>query len=349
VGALAESVSVTAEAPLLQATQASLGAVVDNAKILNMPLNGRNPFDLVFLAPGALMYNRRELPGNNIPLTNLSINGGPAMSNEVLLDGIPDTSPQYNQYAIIPSIDSVQEFKVQTNNMSAEFGRTSGGVINVSMKSGTNQLHGTFYEFLRNNAFDANSWYNNATGRRIPPFRYNQFGATAGGPVRRDRTFFFGSYEGMRRSTAATLIFNTLTREQRDGDFRQTRAANAQTIQIYDPLTSRLLPNGGYSRDAFPNNTIPANRFNSVSRKLVTYFPQPNLPGHAVTGINNIISNASEHYTINQANARIDHAFTDANRLFGRISWNSSLVTPPTTPTRSAAARDPTAMARARN
>ncbi len=329
VGSVTESLSVIGEAPLLQASEASLGAVVDNTKIVNLPLNGRNPFDLVFLAPGALMYNRRDLPGNNIPLTNLSINGGPAMSNEVLLDGIPDTSPQYNQYAIIPSIDAVEEFKVQTNNMSAEFGRTSGGVINVSMKSGTNQLHGTAYEFLRNSALDASSWFSNATGRPKPPFRYNQFGATTGAPIRKDKTFFFGSYEGMRRRTGSTLLFSTLTAEQREGDFRQTRAQNGQVIQIFDPLTSRLLPNGGYQRDPFPSNSIPSNRVNPVSRKLLPYWPQPNLPGDRVTGINNVISNASEIYTIDQVTARIDHAFTAANRLFGRISWNSSLVTPP--------------------
>ena len=329
LGSLTESVSVTAESPFLQTAEASLGAVVDNAKIVNLPLNGRNPFDLVFLAPGALMYNRRDLPGNNIPLANLSINGGPSMGNEVLLDGIPDTSPQYNQFAIIPSIDSVQEFKVQTNNMSAEFGRTSGGVINVSMKSGTNQVHGTVYEFLRNNVLDSNNWFNNATGRTTPPFRYNQFGATVGGVLRKDKTFYFASYEGMRRHTGSTLLFSVPTPEQREGDFRQTRAQNGQLIQIFDPMTSRLLPSGAYQRDQFPGNVIPANRVNSISRNMLAYWPKSNLPGDSVTGINNFISNAGENYTIDQVNARIDHAFTDTNRLFGRISWNASVVTPP--------------------
>ncbi len=329
VGEMAEKVSVTADAPLLDADQSSLGAVVDNRKVTDLPLNGRNPFDLAFLTPGAVAYNRLPLPGNNIPLSNLSINGGPTMGNEILLDGIPDTSPQFNQFAIIPSIDAVQEFKVQTNNMSAEFGRTSGGVINVSMRGGTNQFHGSLYEFLRNSAFDANNFFNNSTGQNKPPFRFNQFGGTVGGPVRRDKTFFFFNYEGLRRRTGRTFFFSVPTNEQRTGDFSATRAATGQLIQIFDPSTTRLLASGAYSRDPFPGNVIPGNRINAVSRKILDYWVKPDLPGNAVTGINNFIQNQSETYGVDQVNTRIDHSFSERNRLFGRISWNSSLVTPP--------------------
>ena len=194
------------------------------------------------------------LPGNNIPLSNLSINGGPTMGNEILLDGIPDTSPQFNQFAVIPSIDAVQEFKVQTNNMSAEFGRTSGGVVNVSMRSGTNLLHGSLYEFLRNSVLDSNRWFNNATGQSKPPFRFNQFGGTVGGPIKKDKSFFFFNYEGLRRRTGRTFLFSVPTLDQRRGDFSTTRAATGQTIQVFDPETTRTVAGGAYQRDPFPGN-----------------------------------------------------------------------------------------------
>jgi hypothetical protein len=235
LGSVTEAVLVQASAPLLQTSDASLGAVVENKKIVDLPLNGRNPFGLIYLVPGAVQYQQQNLPGNNIPLSNFSINGGPAMFNEVLLDGIPNTSPQFNQYAVIPSIDAVQEFKVQTNNMSAEFGRTSGGVINVSMRSGTNAFHGVLYEFFRNNVLDANHWFNNANRTARAPFRFNQFGASVGGPIQKNKTFFFANYEGLRRRTGRTILFSVPTPEQRRGDFSQTFARDGRLIQIADP------------------------------------------------------------------------------------------------------------------
>lgn len=328
LGAVSESVSVTADVPLLQTGDSSLRAVVDNKKVIELPLNGRNPFDLIFLAPGTQAYRQPALPGNNIPLSNLSINGGPSMTNEVLLDGIPSTSPQYNQFTVIPSIDAVQEFEVKTNNMAAEFGRTGGGVVNVAMKSGTNGIHGTVYNFLRNDALDSNLWLNNRSGQPKPAFRFNQFGASVGGPIRKDRTFFFGNYEGIRRTTGRAFLFSVPTELQRAGDFSQTRAQNGQLINIYDPLA--VSPSGsGSVRALFPGNMIPANRVNTVSKNVLPYWAKPNLAGDPVTGINNFIANKPEKYMINQINARIDHTFSQSNRIFGRISWNESEVKPP--------------------
>ncbi|MCU0736296.1 MAG: carboxypeptidase-like regulatory domain-containing protein, partial [Methylotetracoccus sp.] len=290
LGAVSESVSVTADVPLLQTGESSLRAVVDNRKVVELPLNGRNPFDLIFLAPGTQAYRRTALPGNNIPLSNLSINGGPSMTNEVLLDGIPSTSPQYNQFTVIPSIDAVQEFEVKTNNMAAEFGRTGGGVVNVAMKSGSNEIHGTLYDFLRNDALDSNLWLNNRTGQPKPAFRFNQFGASVGGPIKKDRTFYFGNYEGLRRKTGRAFLFSVPTELQRAGDFSQTRAQNGQLINIYDPLA--VSPAGtGSVRALFPGNVIPANRFNTVSRNVLPFWTKPNLAGDPVTGINNFVSN----------------------------------------------------------
>jgi hypothetical protein len=329
LGTVTETVSVTADAPLLESSTGSLGAVIGNRQIIDLPLKGRNVFDLVFQVPGAQMYNRLPLPGNNIPLSDLAINGGPAWSTDALLDGIPNTSPEYNQWVILPSVDAVQEFKVETNNMSAEFGRTGGGVLNVSMRSGSNQIHGTLYDFLRNSAMDGNNWFNNATSQARPPFRYNMFGVSGGGPIRKDKTFFFANYEGLRQRTGRTFLFSVPTDDQRRGDFTGTLASNGQVIQMFDPVSTRQLPSGGYQRDPFSGNVIPPDRFNVVSKNILTYWPRSNLAGNPVTKNNNYISNESEAFGVDQVNARIDHAFSDMNRLFGRISWNSSLVTPP--------------------
>jgi hypothetical protein len=155
VGDVTDAVTVHADAPLLETTEGALGAVVDNAKVVNLPLNGRNPFDLVLLTPGTQAYSRGVLPGNNIPLANFSTNGGPPLSNDILLDGVPNTTIVQNQFVVIPSVDATQEFKVQSNSIKAEFGHTGGGVVNVSLKSGTNQFHGVLFDFLRNDKLQA--------------------------------------------------------------------------------------------------------------------------------------------------------------------------------------------------
>ena len=330
VGAVKESLVVTADAPLLQEAEASLGAVIENANILEMPLNGRNPFDLVFLAPGAVEYERLDLPGNTIALSNLSINGGPSMMSEVLLDGIPNTTPQHGQYAMTPSIDSVQEFKVQTNNMSAEFGRTGGGVINVTMKAGSNRFQGTLYEFLRNAALDANNWVNKRTGTAHPKFVYNQAGFNLGGPIKKDKAFFFANYEALRRRLGKPFLFSIPTPEQRQGDFTKTFTQRGEPVTIYDPMTTRPAPAGGGNvRDAFPGNIIPASRFDRVALNLTKFYPDPNLPGEPFTGLYNFISSKGEHYDVDQLHLRFDYNVSSRFQTFGRISWNSSEITPP--------------------
>lgn len=330
VGALKESISVTADAPLLQEGEASLGAVIENKNILEMPLNGRNPFDLVFLTPGAVAHERLDLPGNTIVMSNMSINGGPSMSNEVLLDGIPNTTPQHGQYAMTPSIDAVQEFKVQTNNMSAEFGRTGGGVINVSMKAGTNDFHVTAYEFFRNGALDANNWINKRTGTARPKFVYNQAGANFGGPVLKNKAFFFTNYEILRRRLGKPYLMSVATPEQREGDFTRTLTQRGDPVTIFDPMTTR--PSGVGSanvRSPFPGNVIPRNLFDPVSVNMLKYLPAPNLRGDTSTQLNNFISSTSEHYDVDQLHGRADYNFSNSFQAFGRFSWNSSEIAPP--------------------
>jgi hypothetical protein len=329
VGDMSDAITVHAEAPLLESTEGALGAVVDNTKVLNLPLNGRDPFDLVLLTPGTQAYSRGVLPGNNIPLSNFSTNGGPPLSNEILLDGVPDTTIVQNQFVIIPSVDATQEFKVQSNSIKAEFGHTGGGVVNVSLKSGTNQFHGVAFDFLRNDKLQADDWFNNRSGVPRSPFRFNQFGGTFGGPVVHDRTFFFVNYEGIRRIQGRTTILTIARDDMRGGDFSQVQDSSGRQVNIYSPLTTRANPDGTYVRDPFPGNRIPVNLMDPVALKMLTYWPHANIQGDPRTGANNFISTAGEQYGVNQFNTRIDHTISSSHQLFGRLSWDKNYVNPP--------------------
>ena len=295
VGSVTESISVTSSAPLLDQETSSLGQVIENQRITEMPLNGRNVFSLVQLAAGVQSLsgiNAGFNDNSNFNASNISIGGGRGAMNAVLLDGANNTSPQREEVAVAPSIDAVEEFKVYTNGASAEFGRTSGGVISVVTKSGTNELHGSGYEFLRNEIFDARNTF--AASRA--PFRYNQFGGTVGGPILlpklydgRNRSFFFVGYEGYRYINYADQIFTVPTESQRAGDFSSTFAANRSLMTIYDPGSTRPNPSGnGFVRDPFAGNRIPQNRFDTVAQNVMAVVPLPNrVPTNALTNAQN--------------------------------------------------------------
>jgi hypothetical protein len=218
---------------------------------------------------------------------------------------------------VAPSIDALQEFKVQNNNFSAEFGRYGGAVINATLKSGTNDLHGTVFEFLRNNTLDANNFFNNIAGRSLPAFRQNQFGGTAGGPLIRNKLFLFGSYQGTRIAQGVTFISTVPTDAQRNGIF---------STPIYDPATLRTNPDGsGSIRDLFPGNQIPASRFDSTGKKVADVFPSPNLSG----GANNYILNPGNHTGSNQYDSRFDLNLSTRDTMFGRYSLTDAYgITP---------------------
>ena len=240
IGAVAETVEVSANAAIIEQDTSALGQLIDNSKISSIPLNGRNPFRLVQLTTNVLTAPSAngqfaDVPVNTLDDSMISINGGRARTNEVLIDGIPSTTGFVNQMTTIPNVDSTQEFKVQSSNLSAEWGRFGGGVINVSTRSGTNQLHGSAYEYLRNSALDANEFFNRRTGNGTPPFRMNQFGYSAGGPVYlphlyngKNRTFFFTDYQGTRWRRGDVFITTLPTALQRSGDFTQTLTQRGQ-------------------------------------------------------------------------------------------------------------------------
>lgn len=239
VGAATETVEVRGTASLVDSATSSLGQVIENKQIVDLPLNGRNPFALGLLA------------GNTTPMFGMASNlpfiagGGRFSANEVTLDGVDNNTISNagaigrNGIAVVPSVDAVQEFKVKTSAFSAEFGHSAGAVVNATIKNGTNQFHGTVFEFLRNNDLDANNFFTNAAGQRRAPFHQNQFGGAIGGPIIHNRTFFFADYQGTRQTTSAgSAITDVPPATLRNGDFSQVKTP------IFDPGTRNVGPSG---------------------------------------------------------------------------------------------------------
>jgi Carboxypeptidase regulatory-like domain len=335
MGGLAETVDV--KSPRVDAQTSSLGQVIDNLNVRELPLNGRNPLELARLTPGVTLLATPFLDTRNFNLTSVSMNGGQGGSNAVLLDGSTTTLPERNEYAVAPNVDAVQEFRVQTNALAAEFGMTGGGVINLVTKSGTNQVRGSLFEFFRNDALDAAGWTNNRNNLDKSPLSYHQFGGTMGGPIwlperlgplaydGRNRSFFFFNYEGIRYDSAATTLSRVPTESERRGDFSQTFIRTSTgafiPVQLYDPWTTRANPAGsGFVRDPLGTTVIASQRLDPVALRAIQSYPLPNRPADDPSGRNNFISNAGTISDSNQYNARVDHTISDANRLFVRYS-----------------------------
>ena len=303
VGDLAQSVEVSAQSVVLESSSSELGQHVEGKQVLDLPILGRNAYALVQLVPGARMpvlFNT-QLPVSMINDQFVSINGARGDQNEYLLDGAPNTNPGQSGPTIFPVADSVAEFRVITNAYSAEYGRAAGGVFNVATRSGSNELHGAIFEFLRNDAITANDFFANRAGQPKPEFRFNQFGFTTGGPVvlpklykGRNRTFFFGSYEGVRQLQGSAFTGTVPTAAEREGDFSQARTGTGALITIFDPM-STVNSNGQYLQTAFPGNVIPATRIDPVARNLVAYYPQSNAAGSAFTNTGNFINTSPAH------------------------------------------------------
>jgi outer membrane receptor protein involved in Fe transport len=314
VGSVTEVVSVTANAPLLESATSTLGEVVNSRAAESLPLNGRNILELIQLVPGvnaAPNFRNSLVAAGTSDSVSFNINGGRNFANMIMLDGSPQEVPAFNQAAFVPSPDAIQEFRVQTNSMPAEYGRTSGGVINIIQRSGTRDFHGTAYEFLRNDKLDANNFFSNRNGRARAPFRYNQFGFTLGGPLTpsRKNTFFFLNYEGVRQVNAGATTYTVPTERMRRGDFSEL------STLIYDPRTI----DAAGTRQAFTGNMIPTNRIDPVALKLVSYYPLPNLPGVA----NNYFSQIGSRPSGDLFTVKIDRRISEHNNVFGRFSWSN--------------------------
>lgn len=319
VGEVAESVMVTADAARLETENATLGKVVDNRAIVNLPLNTRNVYSLVFLTPGVT-----GTVGNSYGEMRYSVNGARQRTMDTLIDGVTAAHPTVNGFAgisVFPSVDAIEEFKLLGADYPAEFGRSLGSVLNIVFKSGTNQWHGSAYEFLRNSVLDANNFFDNTRGRALASFKRSQFGGVLNGPVVKDKTFFLVSFEGLRERSFANSVFTVPTPLERAGDFSQTRAANGQMIRIFDPFTTRPNPAGsGFIRDVFPNNVIPSSRFDPVAVNATKYYPNPNTPPTGVTNQNNYANSGSRQINVTQSDYRVDHVISPTQRIFGRYS-----------------------------
>jgi hypothetical protein len=321
IGQLAESVQVVAEAPLVDTGGATLGAVIENRRVRDLPLNGRNALSLTLLNAGVISNAGPTNSGfgdRGIQISSLSINGSPNSMNAQMLDGNNNVLSYVGEVGVPPAVDAVEEFKVQSGTMSAEFGFTAGGAINLVTKSGTNQFHGTAYEFLRNDKFDARNTF---APRRLP-LRYNQFGGSLGGPVIKDRTFAFFNWEEYRLRSASPRIQSVPLQEWKDGDFSRLFTASGVQIPIYDPSTTRANPNGqGQVRDVFPGNRIPTNRFDPITRKILDFWPAPNrTPSNAFTFAQNFEDQATNKTNWTQASFRGDHRFSEKNSMFFRYT-----------------------------
>jgi hypothetical protein len=304
LGALTEAITVTADAPLLRSTTSGLGQVIDNRKIVDLPLNGRSFITFAGLAPGVALP-----PGSSLP----RINGGRPRTNEYLFDGISVLQPEPGQVAFFPNIDAIQEFKIETNSPAAEFGRFNGGVVNLTTKSGSNAFHGTLFEFFRNEALNARNFF--APTGPAPKFRRNQFGGVLGGPVRRNSAFFFGDYQGQRQTIGRTVISTVPTLLQRQGVFTEPIAGRVPVI--YDPATTAPLAGGGFTRTPFPGNTIRPDRIDPVARALLERYPRPTSAGTA----NNFRRTDDERVDQDQFSVRLDHRFgARRDSLFGRLT-----------------------------
>jgi hypothetical protein len=315
VGIATERVEVAGDAALLETTTSDVGKVVDNRRILELPLNTRNVFTLINLTPGALGASTFRYDGQA-----WAVYGARTNMNEIVVDGISAVTPRpsgLSATSVFPAVDAIQEFRLIGMNPPAEFGRTSGAVLNVVFKSGGNQVHGSAFEFLRNSVLDSNDFFANSRGQALASYKRNQFGGILSGPIRRNKTFFMVSYEGLRERKFASTTLTVPTALERSGDFSQTRASNGQQVQIFDPFS-------GSTRTQFPDNKIPASAMDPVGVNLAKYFPMPNTPGAQFTNQNNYAASGANITDIDNFDVRIDHNLTDRQRIFGRYSQRSS-------------------------
>ena len=330
LGQINESVQVTGQAALLETSTASVSRNIQQRVVTDIPLLARNVLMLVNLAPGIT---------NNSPTSNTtglididstsytSASGANNRTNEFLMDGIPNNVS--DRVAYIPSVDDVEEFTVQTNALDAEYGHGGGMFVNVTTKGGTNSLHGNLYDFFRNDKLNANGFFSNRAGSPRPVFRFNQYGLTAGGPVVKNKVFWFFNFEGLRQRTPRAYRFTTPTAAQRTGDFSQTFNAAGALFQIADPLTTTPDGSGGYTRTLFPGNKIPASRINPIAASVISRYPGANLSGDAFTNANNYFNEVPAPYDGENYSARIDPNIR-RHRLFARWSHNQGFPGTPT-------------------
>jgi len=336
VGQATQTIEVSAAAASLTTESATVGTVIENQRIQELPLNGRNFFQLVALSPNvtygfaAAAQAAPRMGGTRATIT-ISQVGSRATWQNYTLDGVNNTDLDFNLYIVLPSVDALQEFKVQSGIYPAEFGRDMGQV-NVSTKSGTNAFHGAAFEFLRNDALDARPYSFVPPAPKKQPYRQNQYGFTLGGPVLipklyngRNRLFFMSNFEGFKSRLTTPTLATTLTQAMRNGDF------SSVSTQLLDPLTRTpgAGPNGTIGTSPFPGNQIPTSRFNESSLFLLKFYPLPNIPSQATAPLLNYLYNAKTPVDKNQVTGRMDFNESAKSQWFGRYSWTDETTLTP--------------------
>jgi hypothetical protein len=326
VGQVTETVEVTASGPLLESDNSAIGQVIEQKAVAELPLNGRNFVQLATLGPGVtgvgfgakgtIMSGTR--PDDLRPGSEIFANGNREGSNNFLFDGVDNNERLTLSITLRPSVEAVREFKIQTNLFSADQGRNSGATINVISKSGSNEWHGSAYEFLRNDATDARNFFL----PNKPTLRQNQFGGSFGGKIIKDKLFFFTNYEGFQRRQERAFVNSVPTADMRAGNFGAVR-------DIFDPNSLRAAPGtrSGFTRDPFPNRTIPANRFDPIMSRMIQAYPLPTRGGI----VNNHTSSPKESQRWNQVDGRVDWNINERNNLFARYSQQNTVSTRPST------------------
>jgi hypothetical protein len=317
IGAVEESVTVTGASPLVQTSTSELGTTVQEEQIQTLPLNGRNFVNLTRTVPGVV----RGVPGANIDgagslawraSASFSANGQRPRDNNYMLDGVDNNETWLQTVVLFPSVDALDEFKMQTSTYSAEFGHSLGGVVNLQIKSGTNLAHGSGFEFLRNDRFDQNNYFNALAGRAKPPFSQNQFGGTIGGPIAKDHTFLFFDYQGYHVNQGASYLSTVPSDKMRAGDFSELNRT------IYDAKTGQ----------PFLNNAIPVSRWDPAAKNILDQLiPQANTAGtRSASGqtINNYLINPTLQRQDNQIDVKVDEMLTSSNRFFTRYSFEKT-------------------------
>ena len=330
VGEVSSRIEVEARAPLVDSTTATVAGTVENQTVVDLPLNLRRFGQLAMLFPGTVQDNggfASNAIGSPFSEATYSANGMRTASNNYLIDGIDMKSYSFGGFSLSPSIDSVQEFKVQTTVFSAAFGRMAGSTINLVTKSGTNELHGSLFEFLRNDKLDANNFFNNRNGIGKPEYRRHQYGGGAGGPIVKNKTFWFGFYEGLIQRKGLATSGVVPTPAMLGGDFSELLSRG---IKIIDPLTCPDPPHGANCQ-AFANNIIPPDRINAVSQHVIGLnpWPAPNIARSLLDGPNWAAApkDVRDDY---QFGIKIDHTFSPKDQIFGRYLFGQSTDATPT-------------------
>jgi hypothetical protein len=326
IGATTEAVTVTADAPLIEQANADMGQVVQRNYIEKLAMSGRNAMNLADLAGGVLAGSGDYTSNSQ---NDITINGGSGDrgGNEITVDGIPNMNPRQGGLAVtVPIADAVEEFKVSTTMFDASLGRSNGGALSFSTRSGTNELHGSAYDFYQNRALNANSWTNNRNGLPKPPVNYNLWGGTIGGPVYlpkiydgRNKSFFFFYYETATNKRPISRYGRVPTELERMGDFSQTLSPTGVPLAIYDPF-STVVSGNTVTRTAFAGARIPANRIDPTGAAVLAQLPMPNMPGPARIGSFNWTASTVQQVDVSNLGVRFDHNISDRQRIYARIS-----------------------------